>query len=171
MCNFWNLILQGSQPWGVTFAKSEAGKEDESPITVVESVNEKEGSLTEISMNHTASVRKDDTLVATGGLKGQLEYVKLNPSKLSSFLEEPPETARLQLERPHTNVILYVTHDHYFILGSSDLDLSKSLLPTISSQDVQQISDVKKSANDLTNERTEERSKMQIIELLIYVCC
>ncbi|BBN17690.1 protein MpABCG27 [Marchantia polymorpha subsp. ruderalis] len=95
--------VQGSQPWGVTFAKSEAGKEDESPITVVESVNEKEGSLTEISMNHTASVRKDDTLVATGGLKGQLEYVKLNPSKLSSFLEEPPETARLQLERPHTN--------------------------------------------------------------------
>ncbi|KAG6540811.1 hypothetical protein Mapa_017836 [Marchantia paleacea] len=95
--------VQGSQPWGVNFARSEAGKEDESPIVVVESVNEKEGSLTDISMNHTASVKKDDLLVATGGLKGQLEYVKLNPSKLSSFLEEPPETARLQLERPHNN--------------------------------------------------------------------
>ncbi|KAL2613833.1 hypothetical protein R1flu_025525 [Riccia fluitans] len=97
---FW---MQGDHPLGVNIERTNLTKGDEnnSISTVVSFDGKQQGSLTTISMNHTDAVRTGDELVAAGGLKGQLEYLKVHPSKVDSFTKDPTDTIRLQFERPH----------------------------------------------------------------------
>ncbi|KAL3679045.1 hypothetical protein R1sor_022001 [Riccia sorocarpa] len=92
--------VQGEHPLGVNIERSnqtEGGK----PVARVASIDEKPGSLTTISMNRTDAVQAGDELVSAGELKGQLNYVKIQPSKLDNFSKEPTDAVRLQFERPH----------------------------------------------------------------------
>ncbi|KAL3689857.1 hypothetical protein R1sor_016166 [Riccia sorocarpa] len=101
--------MQGEHPLGVNIERSNPAEGDK-PVGRVASIDEKPGSLTAVSMNHTDAIQTGDELVAVGGLKGQLEYVKMQPSKLDALCKEPTDPVRLQFERPHRD---WEEHEKY----------------------------------------------------------
>lgn len=98
------LWVEGAPPLGVNFVQSHPNKGEgivEPLTTLVASINQKGGSLVDVSMNHTGPVHAGDEVVAVGASTGMLNYVKVgDTSKESGLSDEPSECIRLQLERP-----------------------------------------------------------------------
>lgn len=73
--------------------------------TLVASISEKGGSLVDVSMNHTGTVRVGDEVVAVGGTTGMLNYVKVGGTKEDDVnLDQPSQAIRFQIERPLPDV-------------------------------------------------------------------
>lgn len=103
------LCLQGSQPLGVTFVKSHPNKGEGTvePLTTrVATINEKGGSLVDVSMNHTGALHAGDEVVAVGGSTGMLNYLKVGEANKEGvqLSDQPSDCIRLQLERPLQDV-------------------------------------------------------------------
>ncbi|KAH7282783.1 hypothetical protein KP509_35G047300 [Ceratopteris richardii] len=101
------LWVQGAPPLGVEFDEYRYHKDDgrEAVSFRVSGVREVDGSLVDVSMDHTTGVERGDKVVAFGSSMGPLQYVDTFSSprrlldELSSLTTKGTEPVRLQLER------------------------------------------------------------------------